>query len=453
MPKKRKKSPKSLNLFGIELNYSDYVKRFLPENKMYCEKVWGNYGFDWNYKATVEQKSKYWDCRKIYPTTDAAFKKKFFQNRKLEILEGIWGLTFHTQMQGMLGSVTIGIVKNGLVYDGYIINYDLEAKATTGSLFKDIFNHPGKSSYKILNGTKFGIFIPQKNNKKVFKLKGIETVIDPNEQLPANYLAEYNVTLDDSNISLTYEWELLKAVEKKTGQLRDYQKEWPLRTIYPKRQGSRKKKNVEKEKKEKKVSSVGTGFFVSDKGHIVTNAHVVKDSSNIKFMYKDEEIEAKLIASDNQLDLALLKAKIKNKYHIKFSNKSPQKAQNILVAGYPFGKALSDDLKITGGIINSLKGIRNNTSMLQVDATMLPGNSGGPIVDKASGSLVAVSVQSLSKEFTKQHFGVASENTNYGIKSSQVRDFLEANNLKVSMNKSKFKLSELENSTVFIVIR
>ena len=59
MPKKRKKSPKSLNLFGIELNYSDYVKRFLPENKMYYEKVYGNFGFDWNYKATAEQKSKY----------------------------------------------------------------------------------------------------------------------------------------------------------------------------------------------------------------------------------------------------------------------------------------------------------------------------------------------------------------------------------------------------------
>jgi S1-C subfamily serine protease len=450
MSKKKKKSPKSLNLFGIELDYSDYVKRFLPENKMYCEKIYGKYGVDWKYKATAEQKSKYWDCRKIYPTTDTAFKKKFFQNRKLEPLEGIWSNQVFHKYIGELGYITIGIVKNGPVYDGYYIDYDLEIKTTTGSVFKDIFNHPGKINYKILNGTKFGIYIPQKNNKKVFKLKGLDTIMDANEALPANYLTEYNHTLDSYNLCLTIEWEVAKIMEEKTGQPRVWNKEWPLRKMSPKKHTDRKKKNVDKEKK---VSSVGTGFFVSDKGHIVTNAHVVKDSSNIKFMYKDEEIEAKLIASDNQLDLALLKAKIKNKYHIKFSNKSPQKAQNILVAGYPFGKALSDDLKITGGIINSLKGIRNNTSMLQVDATMLPGNSGGPIVDKASGSLVAVSVQSLSKEFTKQHFGVASENTNYGIKSSQVRDFLEANNLKVSMNKSKFKLSELENSTVFIVIR
>lgn len=56
----------------------------------------------------------------------------------------------------------------------------------------------------------------------------------------------------------------------------------------------------------------------------------------------------------------------------------------------------------------------------------------------------------LSKDFTKEAFGVESENTNYGIKSSQVKDFLEANNLKVTVKKSKFKISELESSTVFI---
>ena len=50
----------------------------------------------------------------------------------------------------------------------------------------------------------------------------------------------------------------------------------------------------------------------------------------------------------------------------------------------------------------------------------------------------------------KAAFGAESENTNYGIKASQVRDFLEANNLKVSVKKGKFKVSELESSTVFI---
>ena len=198
------------------------------------------------------------------------------------------------------------------------------------------------------------------------------------------------------------------------------------------------------------TNTFGTGFFVSNKGHIITNFHVVRNSNNIKFIYNSDEVDAKLIESDQQLDLALLKSKVKNKNYIKFSNKSPQKAQNILVAGFPFGKVISSDLKITGGIINSLKGGGNDTTRFQIDATVNPGNSGGPIVDKVNGSLVGVAVARLSKDFTKEVFGAEGENTNYGIKASQVRDFLESNNIKISIKKNKIKISDLENSTVFI---
>ena len=197
--------------------------------------------------------------------------------------------------------------------------------------------------------------------------------------------------------------------------------------------------------------SVGTAFFVDDKGHLVTNYHVVKSSNNkAKILFNHEEVDTNMIAYDELLDLALLKAKVKNKDFIKFSNKSPQKAQSVLVAGFPYGKFVSDDLKITSGIINSLKGIKNNTSMLQIDATINPGNSGGPIVDKLSGNLVGVATMKLSKDFTKQAFGQESENTNYGIKSSQVRDFLEANNIEIKVKSGKLKIDNLESSTVFI---
>ena len=214
-------------------------------------------------------------------------------------------------------------------------------------------------------------------------------------------------------------------------------------------EGSSKEEDAAKEEE-----SVGTGFFVDNKGHIVTNYHVVQKSNNkSKVMYNHEEIETNLIAYDKILDLALLKAKIKNKHFIKFSKNSPKKAQSILVAGYPYGKFISDDLKITSGIINSLKGIENNTSMLQIDATINPGNSGGPIVDKTTGGLVGVATMKLSKDFTKAAFGQESENSNYGIKSSQVRDFLEANSIKISFNSKILKVDELENSTVFVFFK
>lgn len=218
---------------------------------------------------------------------------------------------------------------------------------------------------------------------------------------------------------------------------------------YDKRESRKRGKVDNKETKGK--HSVGTGFFVDGKGHIITNYHVVKDSNNnAKILYDHKEIDTNIIAYDENLDIALLKAEIKNKSFINFTNKSPQKAQSILVAGFPYGKFVSDDLKITSGIINSLKGIGNNSAMLQIDATINPGNSGGPIVDKLTGGLVGVATMKLSKDFTKQAFGQESENTNYGIKSSQVRDFLESNNIKISIKNSKFNISKIEEATVFI---
>ena len=209
---------------------------------------------------------------------------------------------------------------------------------------------------------------------------------------------------------------------------------------------SKKQKETISKDENHSTGAVGTGFFVNNEGYVITNYHVVKTSeNNTKIMFKNKEKEAKMIAFDEILDIALLKVEVKNKNYIKFSNNSPKKAQSILVAGYPYGKYISDDLKITSGIINSLKGIKNNTSMLQIDATVNPGNSGGPIVDKDSGSLVGVATMKL-----KAVFGVESDNTNYGIKSSQVKDFLEANNVSVSIKKNKLNITELEDSTVFV---
>ena len=71
----------------------------------------------------------------------------------------------------------------------------------------------------------------------------------------------------------------------------------------------------------KKVS-VGTGFFIDNQGHIITNNHVVAPcNGKQKVFYKNKEIKAKLIAKDEQLDLALLKIDVKNKNYIKISNK------------------------------------------------------------------------------------------------------------------------------------
>ena len=457
---KKKKSPKTLSLYGLKFDYADYEQRMMPEGAHQIDKVNKKMGLEESLKPTIKTKTKYWDCNKIYPTTEEDFIATYFSKKKPKDLEGVWS-------QGnQFGTILYGLVKENENYHAYIIQNKMKMVQASGSFFKDIFNPP-EADYGITDGTKFGIFTYNKkkqgsvNGNKFLKFKGIGAIINTmsgDNSYPINSEAEYDVT-QVGDRELRAESNDHKMMEEKYGVSRSSYKYWPpipkyvdpkrLRKImFPDQDKSESPKKTEKN--DNKTGSVGSGFFVSAKGHIVTNFHVIKNSNSIKFIYNDDEVDAKLIASDQQLDLALLKGKIENKSYIKFSNKSPQKAQSILVAGFPFGKAISDDLKITGGIINSLKGGGNDSTRFQLDATINPGNSGGPIVDKVNGSLVGVAVTKLNKDVMKAAFGAESENTNYGIKASQVRDFLEANNLKVNVKKGKFKVSELESSTVFI---
>ncbi len=192
--------------------------------------------------------------------------------------------------------------------------------------------------------------------------------------------------------------------------------------------------------------SSGTAFFINNKGNLLTNHHVVDKCKVLKINYFDKEYEAQLIAKDKTLDLALLKADVRPKSHIKFSNYNPKKLQKIYVAGYPFGKGLSDDLKISSGIISSLKGAEDNSNELQIDAAINHGNSGGPIVGEG-GELIGIAVSGLAKE--------VSEGINFGIKSSAALNFLGANDIdpsrvnRSSMNSDKL-LKILEESTLYI---
>jgi S1-C subfamily serine protease len=196
------------------------------------------------------------------------------------------------------------------------------------------------------------------------------------------------------------------------------------------------------------AASSGSGFFINNKGYFVTNYHVVAECNDeSKISFKEEEVDAKLIAKDESLDLALLKAKVKPKSYLYLSADPPEKIQTIYVAGYPFGKGLSDDLKITQGIISSLKGFGDNSNEIQIDAAINPGNSGGPIVND-DGELMAVAVSGLAKD--------QSEGINFGIKASSVKNFLDVNKAKYSTSSlMKFSMSNkelndiLEESTVY----
>ena len=192
--------------------------------------------------------------------------------------------------------------------------------------------------------------------------------------------------------------------------------------------------------------SSGIAFFINSKGYLLTNNHVVEGCELQQVKYNDKDYEAKIIATDKTLDLALMKIEAKPKNYLKFSESSLEKLQKVYVAGYPFGKGLSDDLKISSGIVSSVKGYDDNSNEFQVDAPINPGNSGGPIVDD-TGELIGIAVAGFAKD--------KSEGINFGIKSLSAVTFLKTNNIDpetsymtFGMNNKKL-LQLLEESTVY----
>ena len=210
---------------------------------------------------------------------------------------------------------------------------------------------------------------------------------------------------------------------------------------YPLNDICEKKKMAESSK-----GSSGTAFFINKKGYLLTNNHVVEGCTLSKISYKNKDYDTKLIATDKTLDLALLKAELKPKTFINFSKDEAKKLNTIYVAGYPLGKGLSDDLKISSGIVSSLKGFEDNSNEIQIDAPINPGNSGGPIINE-NGDLIAIAVSGMAKDQT--------EGINFGIKSSAAERFLKSNNINVdkslySRSKNKEQLLNiLEEGTVY----
>jgi S1-C subfamily serine protease len=203
-----------------------------------------------------------------------------------------------------------------------------------------------------------------------------------------------------------------------------------------------------KEKPEDKPQKGGSGsaFFVNSKGSIVTNNHVIERCSGpIKILYNKKEYNTNVVAKDGVLDLAILSSDVKPNQYLKLSKKSGEKLDRVVAAGYPLGYKISDELKLTAGIVSANKGWKDNINEFQIDAALNPGNSGGPVINDA-GNLFGVAVAGLTDR----------QNLNFAIKSKAVKDFLDANKVSYSTatmerdmdNKTRLKL--LEDSTVFI---
>ena len=218
-------------------------------------------------------------------------------------------------------------------------------------------------------------------------------------------------------------------------------------------EGTNKKKIV-KVLDDKIFTGSGTAFFISDEGHLITNHHVVNYCNITKVNYFGKTGTAKILAYDKVNDLALLETDITPKDKFDISNRDPKLLDDIYVAGYPFGKAVSSSVKVTKGVVSALAGSQDNYALVQIDAAIQPGNSGGPIVN-TSGDVVGVAVAKLDFKDAMESYGVIPENTNFGIKSSILKNFTSANSIKNSEEEPKEVSTEvlgekIQNATAYV---
>lgn len=146
---------------------------------------------------------------------------------------------------------------------------------------------------------------------------------------------------------------------------------------------------------------IGSGVIISSDGYIVTNNHVVEGSTDIEVTLNDNRsFKAKLIGTDPNTDLALIKIDAKDLPVIVFGNSDSLKVgQWVLAVGNPFNLTST----VTAGIvsakardINIINSKMKIESFIQTDAAVNPGNSGGALVD-TKGELVGINTAIASE--------------------------------------------------------
>ena len=232
-------------------------------------------------------------------------------------------------------------------------------------------------------------------------------------------------------------------VEKAIKEIKEIKQKEKEKIKIAKLKEKEEQKRKEKELKEryKPVAAWnGSGFFINAEGHIITNNHVIEDTSvknisgkcdEVNAFLDDKKFTARIISQDRLNDLALLKIneKIRIRNFATFRKKSVVLGEKVVAMGYPYGKTVSSEIKLTAGSISSLSGIGDEFTRMQIDAALQPGNSGGPLFDKA-GNVIGVAVAKASLWAFLELFGTLPENVNFGIKPSVVKIFLDSNKIR-----------------------
>ncbi|HSD97677.1 MAG TPA: Do family serine endopeptidase, partial [Sulfuricaulis sp.] len=155
-------------------------------------------------------------------------------------------------------------------------------------------------------------------------------------------------------------------------------------------------------------TSLGSGVIMSEQGFILTNHHVIQGADAIQVSLQDGRMaQAKLVGSDPDTDVAVLKIDLKKLPVITLGHSDNLRVGDVVLAiGNPFGVGQTVTMGIVSATGRNKLGINTFENFIQTDAAINPGNSGGALVD-AEGNLVGINTAIFSRSGGYQGIGFA----------------------------------------------
>ena len=172
----------------------------------------------------------------------------------------------------------------------------------------------------------------------------------------------------------------------------------------------------------------GTGFVISEAGHVLTCAHVLGEETTATVWISGVRYEADVLNKDTDKDVAVLKVRgemTSPVTPVSFRNDERYGlGADVVTIGFPLSSMLGNSARLTKGSINSTSGLKDDPKQIQISAPIQPGSSGGPVLD-SEGVVLGVVQETLNPTATFARTGGAlPQNVNFAIKGKVVLDYL-----------------------------
>jgi uncharacterized protein len=168
----------------------------------------------------------------------------------------------------------------------------------------------------------------------------------------------------------------------------------------------------------------GTGFFITEDGDVLTSAHVVENAVRIEIFAAGKALAARLVKADVANDIALLKVDTSCKALALSASRGVNLGDPVFTIGFPGTVLQGTAPKLTQGEVTSLVGILDEPRHFQTSLAVLPGNSGGPLLDRC-GNVIGIVAARLGDIAAFKTAGVLPQNVSYALKRSFVTALLE----------------------------